>query len=160
MTDYEKKGHPVLGIILGVIGIVAAICALFSGWIGGGIGLLFGLIALLIGISAVKGGKKGGGITSIVFAGIAITLAVSLAFAGVAFWNVIKQEINSDETPLMAKYFDNPNFGIVGALLKMNSDISNKNEEDQKKLQAQWNEELKILNAKAEEQKKLQEQNK
>ena len=54
MTDYEKKGHPVLGIILGAIGIIVAVTlVLVTGVVGGGVALVLGVIALLVGATQV-----------------------------------------------------------------------------------------------------------
>ena len=59
MSNYEQKsGHPVLGIILGILGIIAALfLCLLTGVIGGAIAGILGLAAVLTGMAARKGGK-------------------------------------------------------------------------------------------------------
>ena len=83
MSNYEyKTGHPILGVILGLLGIAAAVLlAYLTGVIGGGIALLFGVIALILGIKSRKGGR---GIAAIVAGLLAVVLAVIMTFTGVA----------------------------------------------------------------------------
>jgi len=127
MTEYAKKGHPVLGIILGAIGIIIAVTlCLLTGVIGGAVALILGLIALLLGISAVKGGKKGGGIGSIVVGAIAILLAVIMTFTTVVLFKEMQRRANeTPQTPLMAKYLNDPYTGFVGMVLNMSKDNLN-----------------------------------
>jgi len=125
MTDYEKKGHPVLGIILGAIGIIVAVTlVLVTGVVGGGVALVLGVIALLLGIGAVKGGKKGGGIGSIVVGAIAILLAVVMTFSTVTLFREMQKRAdeNIEKTPLMAKYLKDPYMGFLGMVLNMSKD--------------------------------------
>ena len=59
MEPKVKTGHPVLGILLGLLGIGAALLLTFvTGVIGGGIALLFGVLAVVLGVKARKGGKE------------------------------------------------------------------------------------------------------
>ena len=60
MYNYEKKtGHPVLGIVLGILGIIAALLlCLFTGVIGGAVAGILGLAAVPIGMTARKGGRE------------------------------------------------------------------------------------------------------
>ena len=119
--NYEKKsGHPVLGIVLAILGVLIALFfALFAGIAGGAVAGVLGLIAVLLGISA-RGGK---GITSIVLGAIAIILAVSLTIGSVALLNKARETAASNpETPLLAKYLDNPNMGLIGIVLNIAKD--------------------------------------
>jgi len=127
-NHFERKGHPILGIVLAILGIAAAMfLCLLTGLIGGGIALLFGVIALLLGIFAVKGGKKGGGIASIILALIAIVLAVVLTVSTIAGFREMKKVVSAEETPLMAKYLDrgNLNLGFVGILMGISKEEMN-----------------------------------
>ena len=119
-TNEQKKGYPVLGIILAILGIAAAMfLCLLTGLIGGAVALAFGVAALVLGIFAVKGGKKGGGITSIVLAVIAIILAIVLTMATITSFNEMKRIAVAEETPLMAKYLNSPSLGFIGILLNI-----------------------------------------
>ena len=155
MSNYEKKGHLVLGIVLGILGIAAALfLCLLTGWIGGGVALIFGVIALLLGIFAVKGGKKGGGIGSIVVGVLAIILAVAMTFTTIGGLTEMKKLATAEETPLMAKYMDNPSLGFLGIVLNIGKDLEGKDQEAQDDLANKLKAEYDILNKKLEELKK------
>ena len=58
-----KSGHPVLGIVLGIMGIgIALTLTVLTGVVGGGVALLLGLLALILGVKASKGGARIGSI--------------------------------------------------------------------------------------------------
>ena len=155
MSNYEKKGHPVLGIVLGILGIAAALfLCLLTGWIGGAVALIFGVIALLLGIFAVKGGKKGGGIGSIVVGVLAIILAVAMTFTTIGGLTEMKKLATAEETPLMAKYMDNPSLGFLGIVLNIGKDLEGKDQAAQDDLANKLKAEYDILNKKLEELKK------
>jgi len=154
MTEYAKKGHPILGIVLGVLGIIAALfLCVMTGWIGGAIAGILGLIGLLLGIFAVKGGKKGGGIGSIVVGAIAILLAVVMTFTTIASFTEMRKIATAEETPLMAKYMDNPGLGLMGVVLNMGKDLEGKDQAAQDDLASKLKAEFDILNKKLEESK-------
>ena len=122
MSEYRKTGHPILGVILGLLGIAAAIfLAMLAGVIGGGIAVAFGLAALLIGIS---GRKKGGkGIGAIIVGALAILLAVALTATTVSGLKEMHQKaVESGNAPLVAKYAENPYLGLLGVALKLPND--------------------------------------
>ena len=122
MSEYRKTGHPILGVILGLLGIAAAIfLAMLAGVIGGGIAVAFGLAALLIGIS---GRKKGGkGIGAIIVGALAILLAVALTATTVGGLKEMHQKaVESGSAPLVAKYAENPYLGLLGVALKIPND--------------------------------------
>ena len=122
MSEYRKTGHPILGVILGLLGIAAAIfLAMLAGVIGGGIAIAFGLAALLIGIS---GRKKGGkGIGAIIVGALAILLAVALTATTVGSLKEMHQKaVESGNAPLVAKYAENPYLGLLGVALKLPND--------------------------------------
>ena len=116
-----KSGHPVLAIVLGIIGIVAALLlCLLAGIIGGAIAGAFGLAALLIGISSRKYGKGMGGIVTGV---IAILLAVALTSASVNVYRDLQKKAEATGiAPLMSKYLNKPELGIVGLILNIPKD--------------------------------------
>ena len=125
MSNYEKKtGHPVLGIILGIIGIMAAaLLSVLTGVIGGAVAGVLGLAALLLGIFAVKGGRRGGGAAAVVAGVLAIILAVTMTYGTVGMLNEMKEKAKSNpNTPLMAKYLDNPSMGFLGIVLAISKD--------------------------------------
>ena len=121
--EYKAKiGHPVLGIVLGFLGIAAAILLTFAtGVIGGGIALLLGLIGMILGISAKKKGGKGVG--AIVVGVICVIMAVVLTFttvAGMAGLRDKARELKPDS--IFAKYAENPYMGAIGIFLNMPQD--------------------------------------
>ena len=122
MNEYTKKGHPVLGVILGILGIVAALLLFFFvGVVGGIIAGLLGLAAVLIGLSARKHGK---GTAAVVTGILAIILAVFLTLQSVSFYTGIrdKAEKYAEEAPLVVKYLDNPYLGLMGIIMNLPQD--------------------------------------
>ena len=121
--EYKTKiGHPVLGIVLGFLGIAAAILLTFAtGVIGGGIALLLGVIGIILGISTKKKGGKG--IGSIVVGVICVIMAVVLTFTTVAAMAGLRdraKELKPDS--LFAQYATNPFMGAIGIFLNMPQD--------------------------------------
>ena len=123
MYNYEKKtGHPVLGIVLGILGIIAALLlCLFTGVIGGAVAGILGLAAVLIGMAARKGGR---GIGAIVAGALAIILAVVLTVGSVQTFRKIQDEASKyiDEAPLVVKCLDKPYLGLVGMIINLPKD--------------------------------------
>ena len=112
-----KSGHPVLALVLGIIGIVAALLlCLLGGIIGGAIAGAFGLAALLIGISSRKYGKGLGGIVTGV---IALLLAITITSAAINVYKGLQESAakHKDIAPLVNKYLDKPELGLVGMFM-------------------------------------------
>ena len=124
MNNYEKKGHPVLGIVLAIIGIlVALVLTLLTGVIGGAVAGVLGLVAVLLGVFAVKGGKKAGGVVSILAGVLAVILAVTMTAGTIQVLDEAKKKAqNNPDTPMLAKYMDNTSLGLIGIILKMPKD--------------------------------------
>ena len=122
MSETIKKGHPVLAVILGILGILAALLlCLLTGVIGGAIAGVLGLGALLIGILGKKGGGKG--IGGIVTGILAILLAVVLTASSIASLNLMREKAAEAGTaPLIEKYLDDPTMGLLGVALKIPQD--------------------------------------
>ena len=103
MSNYEQKaGHPVLGIILGVLGVlIALLLSVFTGAIGGAVALLLGVGALLLGLFARK--KSNRGIGAIIVGAIAIVLAISTTINSVNNFKALHKELEqyADEAPLV-----------------------------------------------------------
>ena len=75
------KAHPILGIVLGLLGIAAALAlCLFTGMIGGMIAGALGFSAFLLGVSARRSNKGSGAIAA---GALAIGLAVLLTVGSV-----------------------------------------------------------------------------
>lgn len=117
----EKTGHPILGVILGLLGIAAAVLLAFiTGVIGGGLAAILGLAALLLGIQALKGGR---GIPAMLAGIVAIALAVIMTYSAISSVNLIKEKaLQNEATPLVAKYADKPYLGILGIIINMPKD--------------------------------------
>ena len=117
----SKSGHPVLGIVIGIIGIAAAVFLGLLGGVGGGvIGGMLGLVAILIGIGARRSGR---GMGAIVTGTLAIILAISISI-GVTnlFTRAYEHAQTVEEAPLVAKYLDKPHLGLIGLLMNLPKD--------------------------------------
>lgn len=123
MSNTEiPKGHPVLGVVLGILGIAAALAlCLFTGIIGGMIAGALGLSAFLLGMSARKSSKGYGAIVS---GALALVLAVLLTVGSVRTFTEIHQEASNyaDEAPLFVRSLSKPYLGIVGMIFSMPKD--------------------------------------
>lgn len=130
-----KTGHPVLGIVLGIIGILVALCATFLfGAYGGGIALLLGVIAIVIGISAHKKGGKGKG--AIIIGVIAVVLACAMTFGIYStFKSIREQAVKAESAPLVEKYLDKPWLGFYGII----DNLSKASQEEQQEFSNQLN---------------------
>ena len=124
MNNYEKKaGHPILAIILGILGIlIALLLTLLLGVVAGAIAGILGLAALLIGLVGVR--KGGRGIGGIVVGALAIILAVAMTMTTVSLFTKIQTEAEkyTDEAPLVAKTLDKPALGMLGMLINLPKD--------------------------------------
>ena len=122
METNMKAGHPVLGIVLGIVGFLISLpITLIFGVGGGAVAFLLGLIALLLGISAKRKGGKGGG--AIVMGTLAILIAVSMTLFSISTFRTLHDEAERKwPGSLIAKYCDNPYFGAAGILSKMPKD--------------------------------------
>ena len=116
-----KSGHPVLGLVLGLLGCaIALLLTILTGAIGGGIAALLGIIALILGIKARKSGR---GIGAIITGVLAIVLAVFLTLGTIGSFITLKEKADELGTvPLISKYMDKPYLGIVGMALSIPSD--------------------------------------
>ena len=124
MSNTETKtGHPALGLTLGILGMVFAVMlTLFTGVIGGGLAFALAVAAILVGVYTRNcGGGKGAG--AIVTGIIALLLAVSLTFASVGIFTVLRDRARENPaTPLVAKYCENPYMGFLGFFLSIPKD--------------------------------------
>ena len=136
MNNYEKKaGHPILAIILGILGIlIALLLTLLLGVVAGAIAGILGLAALLIGLVGVRKGGRGTG--GIIVGALAIILAVAMSVTTVSLFTKIQTEAAkyTDEAPLVAKSLDKPALGILGMLLNMKDEGTAQEMIDQFKL--------------------------
>ena len=110
----KGDGHPILAVILGILGIVAAVVLIFlTGWIGFGVAALFGVLAIVLGISAKRAGN--GGIGGMISGILAILAAVGIILP---LGNVAKEFRNKAEeanvAPHIVEYMDNLKFGVFG----------------------------------------------
>lgn len=122
MTYTKQYGHPVLGIVLGILGIIAALLlCVVSGVVGGAIAGVLGLAALLTGLNARKGGK---GVGAIVLGILAVVLAISLTVGTVNLFRGVRKEAAryAEEAPLVVRSLEKPEFGFVGMFLNLPND--------------------------------------
>ncbi len=127
-TNGTGKGHPILGIVLGVIGILIALfLALFTGVIGGGIAIVLGIIAVLLGIGAFRKGSKGGGIVAILSGVAAVLLAVLLTSTAMTAVKEIKKQAEEKNLEI-AQYVNKPYLGILGIIMDLPKDEAKLNE--------------------------------
>ena len=119
MEREMKQGHPVLGTVLGVLGILAALLlCLMAGIIGGAVAGILGLAAVLLGIFAMR--KSDRGVGAVITGAIAIILAIALT-VGVAglLTGMRAKAVESGKAPLIEKYMTETNLGLVGIALKL-----------------------------------------
>ena len=116
-----KTGHPVLGIVLGILGIIAALLlCIFAGVIGGVIAGVLGLAAILIGLNARKYGK---GIGAIITGVLAIVLAISLTVGAIDFYKEVQRRAaETGKAPLLTKYLSKPELGFFGLISSVPTD--------------------------------------
>lgn len=109
----NKAGHPVAGIILGVLGIaVALLMTLLFGVIAGAAAGILGFTATLIGLRARR--HSSCGIGAIVSGVLALVLAFSMTFASVNMMNTLRETAAvSGVAPTFVKYMDNPYLGLT-----------------------------------------------
>ena len=124
MSTYENKnkvGHPVLGIVLAILGIgIAVMFTLLFGVIAGAAATILGIAAILLGVSARKGGR---GIGAIVTGSIAIVAAVAMMFTTVSAMNLMhKAALETGKAPVFAECFENPYMGISSIYFKVAGD--------------------------------------
>ena len=114
----KKTGHPVLGIVLGIIGIVLSFSAFLFGVIGGGVAALLGVLAVVIGVLARKGGRGTGAIVAGI---LAIILAVVMTRSSINLYQALHEKAleHTDIAPLMAKSTDKPYTGLIGIVMQL-----------------------------------------
>lgn len=108
-----KGGHPVLGIVLGVLGIIAALLlGLVTGVIAGGFALLLGVLAVILGAQARKTGR---GMGAIITGIIAVMTAAVMTMSAVNIVGTLKQEaLKNGSAPLIVQCADYPWLGLMG----------------------------------------------
>ena len=138
----NKIGHPVAGIILGIVGIaIAVLMTLLFGVIAGAVAAALGIGAALLGISARK--KGGRGVGAIVAGVLALVMAVSMTFTSANLLKTMKNTaVSSGVAPTFAKYMDNPYLGLAGVAANAAEDIKTNGTDVTKTLQS----ELEALN--------------
>ena len=130
-----KTGHPVVGIVLGIVGIaVALLTTLLFGVIAGAVAAALGLGAALLGFSARKKGNRG--IGAIVAGALALVLAVTMTLASVGMMKNLKATADaSGVAPTFARYMDNPYLGLSSVAANAIND--SKNPDAVKKIQGE-----------------------
>ncbi len=124
MSTNENKmkiGHPVLGIVLAVLGIgIAVLFTLLFGVIAGGAAALLGIIAIVLGVGARKGGR---GLGAIVTGSVAIVVAIGMMFTTVSAMNLMhKAALETGKAPVFAECFESPYMGISSIYFKIAGD--------------------------------------
>ena len=124
MSTYENKnkvGHPVLGIVLAILGIgIAVLFTLLFGVIAGAAATILGIAAILLGVGARKGGR---GIGAIVTGSVAVVAAVAMMFTTVSAMNLMhKAALETGKAPVFAECFENPYMGLSSVYFKVAGD--------------------------------------
>ncbi len=125
MSTYETKGnkigHPVLGIVLAILGIgIAVLFTLLFGVVAAGAAVLLGTVAILLGMGARKGGR---GIGAIVTGSVAVLAAVVMMFTAVAAMNTLhKAAVETGRAPIFSECFENPYMGLSSVYFKLGGD--------------------------------------
>ncbi|MBR6377344.1 MAG: hypothetical protein IKS05_06235 [Oscillospiraceae bacterium] len=118
METKVKSGHPVLGIVLGLMGIgIALTLTILTGVVGGGVALLLGLAALILGVKASKGGAR---IGSILVGVVAMLLAAVMTVTSVGAVSLLRDTaLKNNPDSLVAKYTDKPYMGFLGMAINV-----------------------------------------
>ena len=124
MSTYENKnkvGHPVLGIVLAILGIgIAVLFTLLFGVIAGAAAAILGIVAILLGVGARKGGR---GIGAIVTGAIAVVVVVAMMFTTVTAMNMMhKAALDTGKAPVFAECFESPYLGLSSVIYKVAGD--------------------------------------
>ena len=133
----------VLGVVLAVVGIIAAfIGTVLFGWIGGAVAAAFGVIGVLLGFRARKNSEKQKGMGAIVTGIIAVVLAVVMIFTMQSAMKTIKDKLleelekqgGSGKFPTVAKYAESADTstGFIGLVNSMATKVT---EEDKSKFE-------------------------
>ena len=117
----NKIGHPVLGIVLSILGIgIAVLFTLLFGIIAGAAAAILGIVGILLGVGARKGGR---GIGAIVTGAVAVVAAVVMMFTTVTAMNMMhKAALETGKAPVFAECFENPYMGISSIYFKVAGD--------------------------------------
>ena len=117
----NKIGHPVLGIVLAVLGIgIAVLFTLLFGIIAGAAAAILGIVGILLGVGARKGGR---GIGAIVTGSVAVLAAVVMMFTTVSSMNLMhKAALETGKAPVFAECFENPYMGLSSVYFKVAGD--------------------------------------
>ena len=124
MNTYENKikvGHPVLGVVLAILGIgMAVLFTLLFGVIAGAAATVLGIVAILLGVGARKGGR---GIGAIVTGSVAIVAAVVMMFTTVTAMNMMhRAALETGKAPIFAECFESPYLGLSSVIYKVAGD--------------------------------------
>ena len=117
----NKIGHPVLGIVLAVLGIgIAVLFTLLFGIIAGAAAAILGIVGILLGVGARKGGR---GIGAIVTGSVAVLAAVVMMFTTVSAMNLMhKAALETGKAPVFAECFESPYLGLSSVIYKVAGD--------------------------------------
>ena len=110
-----------LGAVLGLLGIAAAILlTLATGVVGGSIALLLGLTALILGFRT-RGVHRG--IGAIVTGFLAMMLSVLLTVSFISMFTTLHHKAETKGTaPLVAEYANEPYLGLMGIIMRVPSE--------------------------------------
>lgn len=120
-----RSGHPLLGFLVGLLGIsVALLLSLVFGVIAGAVAGFLGLIALLMGFSARRYSHRGFGA---ILAGIlAIVLAFSMTLTSIdTIKNLKETAAASGMAPTFTRYMNEPHLGLFSAVANAANDKNN-----------------------------------
>ncbi len=117
----NKIGHPVLGIVLSILGIgIAVLFTLLFGVIAGAAAAILGIVGILLGVGARKGGR---GIGAIVTGSVAVLAAVVMMFTTVSAMNLMhKAALETGKAPVFAECFESPYLGLSSVYFKIAGD--------------------------------------
>ena len=125
VNENNKAGHPVAGIVLGILGIsVALLMTLLFGVIAGAVAGILGITAGLLGISVRRRGSRGVG--AIVAGALTLVLAVCMTFSSVGMMKHLKATADaSGVAPNFTRYMDNPCLGLSSVVANAVNDSRN-----------------------------------
>jgi Na+(H+)/acetate symporter ActP len=118
----------IAGIIVGILGLAAALIAiLLAGWIGGAVAIVLGIGAIVLGFFARKKNGKGG-VGAIVIGVIAALIAAIMIPSTATMMKTVKDNAlkKMDNFPIVSKYAEqaDTNTGLYGFIASMATKVT------------------------------------
>ena len=119
----EKKPHARAALLFGLFGIlIALVCGVLFGWIGGCVAFLFGVVAIGLGRQTRKRTDKAKGKGGIFTGIVTLLFAVAVSLVLVLGAGKIGEIAEQKGFPLIAKHVRALSGGIVGMMMEIDKE--------------------------------------